>query len=316
MTVGTPAQGALSSLFIEPGSSPYTWDSDSERYEFLHENLALVEDFVFSNGISGTRSQRVEQTRRKTRMVRGIIVMNVSPAYLVRLLPRIMGAAGTGGAAAQTFALAETVPSFGVLIDRVAGVFECKDCYVNRAMISGEQNAPDDEDPNLLTLALEIFGMDETDPESVDIPTVPTIALPTTADYLYYTYDDMAMTLVSAVREVKKFQLMIHNHLQMRWVASATPTAISARHRTVMLETNNPFTTADIALYNQLYTGYPGSMALTLGNCSTTFSFGALQVPRKSPTVPGKTELDLPLTMFARMTGTTRELSVLSDTTT
>lgn len=321
-TPGTPSQGAQSRLFVEPGSSPYTWDTDSERYEFLHENLQLHESFVYTNGISGTRSQRVEQTRRKTRMVRGVIVMNVSPKYLTTWLPRVFGAAGSGAAGAQTFALAETIPSFGVLIDRVGGVFEYKNCFVNRWMLSGEQSDPDSDEPNFLTMAMEIFGFDETSPDGLatdtgldgdDVPTVPTIALPTTADYQYYLFDDMTVTLVAADREIKKFQLMLHNHLEPRWVASATPTKLSARHRTVMLETNNPFTVEDIALYNQLYSGYAGTLALTRLTCSSTFSFGALQKPRKSPVVPGKTELELPLTLFARMTGTTREISCLSD---
>lgn len=312
MTTGTPSQGSQATLFMKSGSSPYTWDGSSERYEFLHENLKLVESFIYTNGISGTRSERVEQTRRKTRMVRGVIVMNVSPTYLVNILPRALGGTPSGGLAAQTFSLAETVPSFGVLINRVAGVFECKDCYINRWMLSGQQIPPDDDSPNFLTMALEIFGFEETAPASA--PSLPSISLPTTADYQYYVYDDMVATLVAATRELKNFKLMVNNHLQARWVASATPTAWSARHRSVVLEASNPFTTADIAaLYNQTYTGSAGNLAFTNTNLATTFTFGALQVPRESPTVPGKTELDLPLTMFARMTGTTRELSVLND---
>lgn len=308
MTVGTSAQGALSTLYMEPGASPHTFDSSSERYEFLHENLRLVEKINYSNGITGTRSERVEQTRKGTRMVRGVIVMNVSPTYLVTLLPRILGAAASGGLGAQTFAVAETLPTFGVLIDRVADTFQAADCYVNRAFISGEQQDPEDERPNFITLALEIFGKEETQAVAI-----PVIARPTTADYSYFIYDDLVATLVAATRELKKFQLLIHNHLHTRWVNSATPTSICPKHRSIVFNCDNPFTTTDSALYNQLYTGSAGSLAFTNGNCSATFSFGALQVPRKSPVVPGKTELDLELTAFARMVNTTRELSVLLD---
>jgi len=311
MTTGTPSQGSQATLFMKSGSSPYTWDGSSERYEFLSENLKLIEDFIYTNGISGTRSERVEQTRRKTRYVKGVITMNVSPTYLVNILPRAFGAAATGGLSAQTFALAETVPAFGVLINRIAGVFECNNCYINRLLLSGDQVAPDDEKPNFITMSLEIFGMSETDIASA--PALPSVSLPTTADYQYYVYDDMVATLVGATRELKNWKFMINNFLEPRWVGSATPTAWSARHRKVTLECSNPFTPSDIALYNQLYTGYAGSLAFTNGNLATTFTFGALQVPRESPNVPGKVELDLPLTMSARMTGSTREVSVLND---
>src|SRR5688572_9315496 len=103
------AQGSLSALYVEPGASTHTFDSSSERYEFLYETLQKRPRIVGGNGIRGTRAQSVERTRLGAYPVGGRIAMNVSPADLDLWLPRILGATESS----DTFATAESLPSFG-----------------------------------------------------------------------------------------------------------------------------------------------------------------------------------------------------------
>jgi len=300
------SQGAQSLLCIEPLASPHTFDTSSEPYEFLYESLRRQGRIIGGHGVRGTRSASMERTRAGAYSVVGRIAMHPSPATLDLLLPRILG----GTESADTFPLAETLPAFGVLIDRVNEQFEYTDCKVNRAMFRGRAASLTGNDPEPIELVLEIVGKTE-----VTGTTYPALTLGTAANYAPYVFEDASsgLTLNAATRDMLAFELMIDNHLHARFSNSLTATSITPRDRTVALQVLTPYTSDESNLYAQTNLGATGSLVFTNAGMSTTFTFGTLQVPPRSPIVKGKTEIGLELLMTARMSGATKELVITHD---
>lgn len=306
------SQGSQSGLLVEPGSSPHTFDTDSERYCFNYENLRKHGSINTSGCITGSRSNPKERTRQGAYLVRGVISIDASPAMLNNWLPRILGAAEVP---TDTFGLAETLPAFGVMIDRVARRFEYTNCYVNRAVFRGrERNASDNGDKSreaIIECVMDIIGTTETSTATA----LPAASLAVTDNSRPYIFSDVTMTLQGSSRTVYDFVLDINNHLEVRWANSLTATSITPRDRTVTLAVHANFDTTTFAdLYGQSLDGAAGTMLWTLTGLtgSTTWTFGTLQVPDNSPTIRGKTEIELPLVMTARTTGSTDEVSVVN----
>src|SRR5688572_5806682 len=128
------AQGSQARWYVEPDASPHTFDGSSESYEFSYEDVKVQETIPYTGGIRGTRQEATEQTRAGHYIVGGPIVTSAHPLMLDLWLPRILGATES----ANVFDLAESLPTFGVLINRVTQTFEMKDCYINRATLHGE----------------------------------------------------------------------------------------------------------------------------------------------------------------------------------
>lgn len=315
---GECSQGSLSLLLVEPDAGPHTFDSSSEAYEFLYENLRKHGRIVGGRGIRGTRSSQSERTRIGAYAVYGTIAMNVSPVELDLWLPRILGAAEVP---TDVFGLAETLPQFGVLKYLSTDASHTKDtliytnCKVNRALIRGRA-MPEEAEPELLELILEIFAESETADSSYSTIVSPP-SPSTAANAAVYIMADGALTLLAASREAMDFQILIDNHLEPRWsIGSLTATAICARDRTITGRFTLPWTSNEDDLYNVALAGSAGAtLVFTNGNMSTTFTFGTLQWPDNSPTVPGKREIPLHLETVARKVTTTNELVVTNDST-
>src|SRR5437667_12842162 len=97
----------------------------TECFEFVGENLGKKLTILDTGGIRGTRSHPAERTRDGTYSVRGTVNYHGSKALLDLLLPRILG-----GGSAPTYTLAETLPFFDCLIERVADRFVYGNCKV------------------------------------------------------------------------------------------------------------------------------------------------------------------------------------------
>jgi hypothetical protein len=300
------AQGALSRFYVEPDVAPHTFDSSSESYEFLYETVQARKRIIGGQGILGTRQERQESTRFGSYTVAGRIGMHVNPLMLDLWLPRILGATESS----DTFALAESLPSFGLLFNRVTQTFEYTDCVVSKAMFRA-QASPSDGDAELVELVLEIMGKTEatgTSAPSVDIATTATSTQP-------YVLSDGVFTFNSAAREVKQFVILIDNHVQPRFVNSLTATALCPHGRTIAVQARMPYDSGTSNLYAQARAGAAGTVAFTNSTVSTTFTFGTLQTNDESPIVRGKTEIEYIFNAIARKTGSTASLSVSSDST-
>lgn len=299
------AQGAQAKLCIEPGTGPHTFDTSSEPYFFESENLVGKAPIIPQTGISGSRSHHSIRTRFGLRTVAGTITMFPSPNDLNLLLPRILGA----NESSDTFALAETLPAFGVMIDRVTKVFSYSDCYVNKATFSGTAGGK-------IQLVLDILGTDWSVGNAGTFPAL-TLAV-AAADQPYTMSSDAVFTLAGSARTTKSFELVIDNMLEARFSNSVAATSITPKDRVITLKTVHPYTSGESDLLQQALYGATGTLVLTpigggMSGVSTTFTFAVLQVDDETPIVPGKQAIDLTLNMTARMTSTTKELVVTHD---
>lgn len=302
----TCAQGAMARLYVEPGAAPHTFDSNSETYEFDYESLQKKPRIIGGKGIRGTRSQHSANTRLGAYEVGGRVAMPVNPIYLDAWLPRILGAAEN----ADSFAVADSLPEFGVLVDKVTETFEYKAGKVGLAIFHGEAG-PGDGDPDLLEMILDLTFKDRATGTSV-----PAVDLSTATNTSAYTHGEAVFTFAGAAREVKEWWVMIDNHLHVRWVNSNTATLICPSDRSVVVRARLPYDTDTEALLLQAAAGATGTIALTNSlntGLTTTFTFATLQPVAEDPIVRGKTEIDLFIDMHARMTGSTREIVVTND---
>ena len=301
------AQGSQARLYVEPGDSPHVFDGSSETYEFLYETLQKRGTIVGGNGIRGTRSAHSIRTREGAFEVGGRIAMNVDAASLDLWLPRMLGAAESS----DVFALAESLPAFGVLVDKVTEKFEYKDCKVARWMLHGKAG-PGDGDPDLLQLIVEIVGLNRVTGTSV-----PAVSLSTATNTSPYVHSDCVFTFNSAARQVKEWWVLGDNHLHQRRNNSLAATLLCPMDRTVAVRALLPYDSDTSNLLDQSVAGATGTIAITNAantGLTTTLTFGVLQLPKGGdPVVRGKTEINLEIDMIARMVSTTRELSINND---
>lgn len=283
---------------LSMGAAGTTIGSFTEAYEFISENVQKRLNIEETAGIRGTRSHPAERTRDGTYSVGGTIRFHATPAMLDLLLPRILGA----DESTDTFALAETVPEFAVLIDRVGKRFLYDGCKVNRATFRGTAGG-------MLELDLDIIGKTET----VSATSFPSISAPTDPPYVFH---DLVATLVSSARKLLTWEFTIDNSLAVRFSNSQTATDISAADRIVTASWTTPYTSDEVDLYG-INTGSAAAatFVFTNGGYSTTFSVAKMQVPDASPVVNSKGEIVLPQSGMAKMSSSTRELVVTHDST-
>jgi hypothetical protein len=272
--------------------------SYTEAYEFRTEGLRAAREIVETSGIRGTRSMPIERTRDGTVRINGTIAFHATPAMLDLLLPRIMGSAEV----ADLFAVAETLPEFDVLIERVAKRFVYAGCKVARATFRATAGGA-------LELDLEITGKSET----VSATAFPAITAPTDPPYIW---SDAVCTVEGSARVVTRWELSIDNQLNARFSNSNTATDIHTQGRVVTVSMTVPYTSDEVDLYNINSSGASGAtFVLTNGGRSITFTIGALAVADSSPVVGGPGEILLEMNGIAKSSGSTKELSITSDST-
>jgi hypothetical protein len=285
--------GALAK-FATSAATPAT-----EPFAFISESMGKRQSIVERDGIKGTRSHMSLDTRLGNAPVDGTIVLEPTPEDLAIWFPRILGTAANG----TSYVLAETIPDFFMVIDRVAKVFTYTKNWVDRATFTGSEGQP-------IRLSMDIVGTDETVGNS---GTFPALTLAYTTPYMF---SDMVLTLAGSARQVKEFTLVIDNHLNKeRFFNSTTRQLAPSEDRTITLSCTVPYSVENVALYAQALAGAAGTLVLTNANYSTTFTFGILQVPYDTPNVAGKGEVMLTLNMIAKKVNTTMELAVTHDST-
>ena len=314
------AQGALSRLLVEPGTYPDpligAFDASSEIYDFNREDIRKHGILIGGNAITGTRSAFANRVREGSYEVRGRLSTYTCAADLDKWLPRILGA---DEVATDTFKLAELLPSFGVLIDRVSGCFLYAGGMVDTAVWRGRAG-PGDGEPELVEQILDMQFRSED--STVSFPATPP-TLSTAANRAPYIVADSVLTIGSAF-QFHDFLVVVRNHLQPRWVNSLTPTGLCPQDRTVMVRATFPFTAASDAVLSGLYqlatrhTGVSATLVLRPSGSAygTTFTFTGLQWAQTSPVVHGKQEIVLNVDFIARKTGSADELVVTNDNTT
>lgn len=305
MTCASPV--VLTRLAIEPGASPHTFDTSSERYDFYVHTVQNINSIVHASTIRGTRSEAAERSRQGPSFIAGTLSIPVDGEAMVNWLPRILGANASG----TTFALAETLQSFGGLIDLGGNTHQLKDLQIARATFSGEA-FNGGETPQPLRLDLSIQGIAEATGTSF-----PAISLSTSANTAPYIFEDGSWTIESSTRNVMKFRLTIDNFLRARWsMGSLVPTCLYPAGRRVTAQAIVPYTSTDASgLYGASYSGAASTLTFTNGGLSLAFSMPALQNVTNTPVASGRGEVVLALQGIARKSGSTAELTVTNDST-
>jgi hypothetical protein len=292
--------GALATLYVEPGDSPHTFDTSSERWEFLSESLKASRTLINSNAISGTRSQRSDRTRTGPYTVAGAIDFECSPQWFDLWLPRILGAAE----ATDVFAVAETLPSFGVRIQRGGGVNTSTylDCKVNRGTIKGQSGG-------VCMATVDIVGKTTTGGLAV-----PAVAVGSTAAFTPYVFTDCVFNIDSTPFPISSFELTVDNVIASIFNNSLSATCLRETDRIVSFRFNSPATDDfwdAVFADNNLEL----SLAMTNGSRSCTIDVVNLQPSIEDATVSGKTEVRWDISGIARATASVKEIIVTNDNT-
>lgn len=301
------SQGAQGQIAIITGDPPYTWTGGT-RICFNREDLTNQDSILGPRCITGTRTQPAERTRYGASVVSGRLYLDASPAALDLFLPLITASAKDGS---SQFPVTETIPSFGVLIDKVARRFEYQNCVINRAIFRGRQkNQGDNTDAELIDMIIEIIGEVET----TNNPDFPALDLAFTDATRPYVFADGLLTLESVERHMMNFVLVWDNMLQSRYANSLNPTSIVPRDRLITLRTTNPFTADELDLYRPVDVhGFTGQLKWLQENMACTWDFTTLQNPSLTPVIRGKTEIELLLDMTARGLSGGPEILVTND---
>lgn len=299
------AQGVSGSMAVQEVTGAPTWSSGDTMIEFLQETMARKRIIGVPNSIRGTRSKLASRARLGPYVYEGNVHMTISPGILAILLPWMLGADASG----TTFALAEGLQAFAMIVNRVTQTYEYQDCVVNRWVLHGKAGPVGR--PNFLTLSLNLMAKARATGVSF-----PSVSLAHTAQYGPYVHQDCVLTLESATREVKEFWLMGNNHVEARYVNSLSPTALCPSDRTIQLRTIHPYDSGNSGLVDTAVAGAAGTLAITNGAVSTSFAFANLKSSFEDPTIEGLGEIDLQLDMTSyQATDGTKELIVTNDST-
>lgn len=302
--MGTPAVPRLGAMAWDASAAAVAnFDSGSERYDFISENMQLLVSRPPSENMVGSRSLRVERVAELTRAVRGQIVMEPTPAELDTLLPRILGAAES----TDVFALAETLPSFDILIDRVSSRFVFNTCYIARATFSCSQGG-------LLRLSMDIEAKDADVPSATVFPaTVP--AIDTVAPYNFSEFT-FALAADASAAEMSAWELSIDNGLDTdRYMNSATRAQMPALTRRITSRVTVPYSADELDLWFQADDGFLNTFTFTRGGRSLLFSCVKMIADSfEGPYLNTQTkEAMMTIGMTAYQSSTTKELVVTSD---
>jgi len=288
-------------LFVEPGASPHTFDSSSERWEFITETLQGAGTLLDSQSTLGTRFADVAQTRKGIKTYGGDIVFEPTKTWFDSWLPRILGA----NESTDVFAVAETLQTFGVMVYRKAITPTYSDCYVNRFSLRGSVG-------QLMQATVNIAGMSG----STGSKPSKTLSYSDAGD-MPYAFSDGTLTLAATAINFTDIELTIENNLIVKHTNSVDPSSICPGRSRIMLRVKvDPNSTAVIdVVQSVLTTGIAGVFTLTNGIASTTFTFGKLVKPDSQLTINSTSGIDFDIELEAKKNNSTAILSVTNEDT-
>lgn len=282
------------------GVGAQTWDADSKIWPFDSETMQKTQVINNSQGLKGTRHHHWNLTSEGNYTVGGTVTMRPGRLCLDWFLPHILGTAAAG----TTFAVADTLLPFSLLIDKGYGLgdgglfgHEYIDCVVSRATFSASAGQP-------LVMALDIVGKTadrvKAWPQEAAVRTLPTFN-PDVSDRPI-EMNEGVLTLWSASRQFESFELVIDNFVTPKFRNSKTAVSLDPSDRVVTLRADLDHTTAmQTAVTEKGATGAAGSLVFTSADgMATTFTFAKLiAMPDQDPTVGGKGDVLRPVTFQA-----------------
>jgi Phage tail tube protein len=299
----TASIGYASQMALSATSS---FSSSSLWLEFVSESITAQRVFSDSPGIRGTRSYSQERVRTMPYKVSGTVNLLCDIHSMDTLLAYILGT----GPTSSVYSLTDALPSFYLMIDRVAQVFTYGPCYVGKATFSA---SPQDAQ---LKCALEVEAETESVGSAGSFPSGMTVDTNRPFIYSDAAFNVLGSTSVSGF----SWELTIDNNLLAdRFVNELTRSQIPTTDRHVTVKMSTPWTSAQTSLYNIAAASFGAATAVfsnaeeTISSTQSvlTFSTPYLMWPGKSPVVSKKgDEIKLEIDAKAAKTGSSLELSV------
>ena len=247
--------------------------------------LALHESHLERDGTRGTRSHDVDDVAAGPSLCTGQIILNPTNTELSALDVLAIGAGGT---------VDETLTEFPVVVDKGENVYTYTNTACDVFVLRGRAGG-------LLEVVMDVVAWAETDAGSVSEPAA---ALP-------MGFAGSTLTLASTARETESFELRIDNQIiKDRFQNSATMADFTSGDRIVTLTTEHSYSSNTSGLYDQALAGATGTLAVTDGTATRTYTFAKLQVPADGPEVRAKGPVPLVLNHVARKDGATKEIAV------
>lgn len=292
--MGTPATGALTRMAFD---TALPFDTNSKAIEIISSTFGKQGQILSTDGLRGTRQYHNSRTRKGPYSVSGQIVVAASPLFHDMFLPMILGAVE----ATDVFDLAESLPLGYLMWDSGTKVTTWSNVIVSRASLRGTVG-------QMCQWTLDL----EAESESIgDAGTFPALTMPTDSPYCLH---DGVLTLQADTREYSEFELVIDNQIDtQRWQNAITRSKFPSSGVQVSLNTNHPWSSDEVDLYDQALYGAAGSLVLTNADVGTnvcTIALGFLQAPAQHPQAPGRGEIRLPLQMTARQSESTPSIRI------
>ncbi len=239
-------------------------------------------------GLRGERSHNVADTRNGPYSVAGPITFEPSPSEFTTLIEWALGTA-------------DVLASKAVSIDKGHAAYDYADVYVNSITITGSEGG-------IIRVVAELLGTTEAAGSAISA------AVTSTAPFVF---SDCTLTLAGTARKVKSFELKIDNMLTSDAYRNSVTLAaanIQSQDKLVTLTVVVDESDANEDLYDTGVTGVTGSLAISDGTSSATFTFGKLQCPAEQPEITGKGEQFYTLNYTARKTGSTADIAYSATT--
>ncbi|TWT58879.1 hypothetical protein KOR42_22660 [Thalassoglobus neptunius] len=272
-----------------PGfSSRMLWDTgsfdDSSIWlEFLSESIVQDIPILNSAGFRGTRTHASERNRSGNETVRGTIEMEASRIALDNILPAALGAAESS----NIFNVAETIPEFNLLIDKVTDIALVTAAKINRFTLRGSQGG-------IIGMSLDVEAESITWGQSWPSPApTPDVSKP-------YFFSDLGdVTIESAARKLFDFEIVVDNVLIVDQFANnlTRDSLINSSDRIVTVRLSVP-AEGNSGLISTTVSGEQVSLVLTNAEEASsvlTALLGRLSFTTGKPVVNSKGQLVIPM---------------------
>ena len=277
----TPAQGAQAEMCVDDA---IPIDTSSIPIDFTSETLRMTQTHVghgTGDGLRGTRSRHKDRVAIGSERISGAIELQPVGAELDWFLEKILGGSTDADPLPNTTDVAETVPAFQMMIDRVSKVFTYGDLRVSRAIFRGSSGQP-------INLSLELEGKTETVAAAGGFPALTHYI----TSIMIFPDCTLAFNSVQYEADMKSFELTIDNVLDTeRFTNAITRSEIPAQDRIVTLRADFGYAGTAAAVYDYAIAGAALALLMTDGTNNYTFDFANAKIPAESPVVSGKTEI-------------------------
>jgi hypothetical protein len=301
----SPSMGSASQMCL---SATSTFNTSSSWIEFISESI-MRHGVILSadDAIRGTRSRAGERIRSGPYKISGSVSLYPDKNNLDLFLAYILGS----GPSSQVYSLAETLPSFYLMIDRGTKVFVYNNCYVGKAVLKGSAGDPK------MKLTLDIEAETVTVNNAGTFPAIT--ALDTTRPYIFSDLSG-GLSIGGTTYSCFDWELTIDNVLDgNRFVNELTRSQIPPKDREIRYKITVPYTSAEAALlgvapgaFGSITSVFTDAEEVISSTTSTlTITSPLFIYPTEDPVVTGKAnETKLTLNAMARKSGTTAEISI------